>query len=266
MIENKFETIKRIDENGKEFWSSRELAKVLEYVDYRNFLSSIEKAKISCENAGEVIHNHFVHMDEMVYLGSGAERKIETISLSRYACYLIIQNSDPTKMAVALGQTYFAQQTRKQEIQEQLINDTNRVHLRKEMTKHGKILTETAKKAGVKNYGEFHNKGYEGLYGGMTSKDIHKKKNLTKSQKILDHMGDEELGANIFRATQANAKIKRENIAGEEDTVTAHFNVGQKVRNAIIDMGGTVPEDLSIADGIGKAKTRIKKNNKKKLK
>lgn len=265
MKENKFETIKRIDENGKEFWSVRELAKVLEYADYRNFLSVIEKAKISCENSGEVIHNHFVEANDMVKIGSGAKKEVETIFLSRYACYLIIQNSDPTKVVVALGQTYFAIQTIKQRISENLIEDTNRVHFRKEMTEHGKILTETAKKAGVKNYGKFQNKGYEGLYGGLNSIDIHKKKGLKKSQKILDHMGSEELGANIFRATQANAKIKRENIVGEDNAVTAHFSVGQKVRRAIDDLGGTMPEDLPVVDGINKAKTRIKKEEKKNL-
>jgi DNA-damage-inducible protein D len=265
MKENKFETIKRIDKNGKEFWSARELAKVLEYTDYRNFLSVIEKAKISYKNAGAVIHNHFVEANEMVLIGSGAQKEIDTFHLSRDACYLIIQNSDPTKVVVALGQTYFAFQTRKQEITENLIEDTNRVHFRKEMTKHGKILTETAKKAGVKNYGKFQNKGYEGLYGGMNSEDIHKNKGLKKSQKILDHMNSEELGANIFRATQANAKIKRENIIGEDNTVTAHFDVGQKVRKAITDLGGTMPEDLPVVDGINKVKTRIKKEEKKKV-
>lgn len=268
MKENKFETIKRIDKNGKEYWSARELAKVLEYADYRNFLLVIEKAKVSCENAGEVIHNHIVEANDMIKIGKGGEREVDTFYLSRYACYLIIQNSDPTKVVVALGQTYFAIQTRKQEVSENLIEDNKRIMLREEMTKHNKNLSETAKNAGViepMDYAIFQNYGYKGLYSGMDTKDIHKKKNLKKSQKILDHMNSEELAANLFRATQADAKIKRDNIHGKEDANIAHYNVGQKVRNAIEGLGGTMPEDLPVADGINRVKTRIEKEKNKKI-
>lgn len=266
MKENQFEIIKRIDSNGAEYWSSRDLSKALEYVDYRKFLSVIEKAKAACVNSGEVIHNHFVQADEMVEIGSGAERKLETVYLSRYASYLIVQNSDPTKIVVAKGQTYFAIQTRRQETKDSLIEDNNRVFLREEMKKHNTKLTKTAKSAGVQNYGIFQNSGYRGLYGGLTSQDIHMRKKLTKSQQILDHMNTEELAANLFRATQTEAKIKRENIKGEGNANLVHFHVGQKVRNTIINIGGTMPENLPTVDSIGKASTRIKKALKKTLK
>ena len=265
MKENQFEKIKQLDDNGAEFWSSRDLAKALEYVDYRKFLKVIEKAEVACKNSGEVIHNHFVQADEMVEIGSGAERPIETVYLSRYACYLIVQNSDPTKVVVAKGQTYFAIQTHRQETADNLVEDNKRVFLREEMKKHNINLTKTAKGAGVQNYAIFQNAGYKGLYGGLTNQDIHGKKGLKKSQQILDHMNSEELAANLFRATQTEAKIKREDIKSEGNANIAHFEVGQKVRNTIQNIGGTMPEDLPVADGVGKAKTRIKKEEKKKL-
>lgn len=267
MSQNQFEAIKRIDDNGAEYWSSRDLAKALEYTDYRNFLGVIEKAKVACENSGEVIHNHFVEADEMVKIGSGAEKPVETVYLSRYACYLIVQNSDPTKVVVAKGQTYFAIQTRRQEKADNLIEDNKRVFLREEMKKHNKSLSQAASMAGVANYAIFQNYGYKGLYGGLAMQDIHKRKKLKHSQQILDHMGSEELAANLFRATQADAKIRRENIKGETSANLAHYEVGQKVRNTISSLGGTMPENLPTPDGIGKAKTRIKKAGKvKKLK
>jgi len=265
MGNNVFEEIKRINEYQGEFWSARELAKVLEYVEYRNFLPVIEKAKEACKNSGEVIHNHFVEANDMVKIGSGAERAVDTMYLSRYACYLIIQNSDPSKEVVALGQTYFTIQTRRQETADQLIEDNKRVNLRDEIKGHNTSLAEAAENAGVENYGKFQNFGYMGLYGGLGVADIHKKKDLKKSQKILDHMGSEELAANLFRATQADAKLRREKIRGEDLASLAHYQVGQKVRKTIEDLGGTMPEDLPCADGICKAKTRIKKADDKKL-
>ncbi|MHB8651630.1 MAG: DNA damage-inducible protein D [Minisyncoccota bacterium] len=264
MRENQFETIKRIDDNGAEYWSSRELAKVLEYTDYRNFLIAVNKAKTACENSGEVVHNHFVDANEMVQIGSGAERPIDTMYLSRYACYLIVQNSDPTKVVVAKGQTYFAIQTRRQEKTDNLIEDNNRVFLREEMKKHNTSLLHTASQAGVESFAIFQNSGYKGLYGGLTMQDVHAKKKLKKSQKILDHMNSEELAANLFRATQTDAKIKRENIKGQGNANLAHFVVGQKVRNTITALGGTMPENLPTPDAVGKAQTRIKKSKKAK--
>lgn len=266
MAQNIFEEIKRIDNNGAEYWSSRDLSNVLEYSDYRKFLNVIDKAKVACENSGVVVHNHFVHMDEMVPIGSGAERTVDTIHLSRYACYLIVQNSDPTKVVVAKGQTYFAIQTRRQEKTDNLIEDNSRVFLREEMKKHNTSLIQTASMAGVESYAIFQNAGYKGLYGGLTMQDIHANKKLKKSQKILDHMNSEELAANLFRATQTEAKIKRENIKGQGKASFAHFEVGQKVRNTIASLGGTMPEKLPTPDAIGKAKTRIKNSSKKKLK
>ena len=264
MGQNQFEQIKKTDDNGVEYWSSRDLAKVLEYVNYRNFLVVIEKAKISCKNSGEVIHNHFVEADVMVKIGSGAEKSVKTIYLSRYACYLIVQNSDPSKVVVAKGQTYFAIQTRRQEKVGDLVEDSKRVFLREEMKKHNKSLTRAASMAGVSNYAIFQNHGYRGLYGGLNMQDIHRRKNLKKSQQILDHMGSEELAANLFRATQADAKIRRENIQGEDNANSAHYEVGQKVRNTISSLGGTMPENLATPDSVSKAKTRIKKSAKKK--
>ena len=266
MKENIFETIKKTDDNGKEYWSSRELAKVLEYADYRNFLTAVNKAKTACENSDEVVHNHFVDANEMVQIGSGAEKPVDTIYLSRYACYLIVQNSDPTKVVVAKGQTYFAIQTRRQEKADNLVEDNKRVFLREEMKKHNTSLMHTASGAGVESFAIFQNAGYKGLYGGLTMQDIHNKKNLKKSQKILDHMNSEELAANLFRATQTDAKIKRDGIKGQSSANLAHYEVGQKVRNTINSLGGTMPEELPTPDAVGKAQTRIKKAEKKKLK
>jgi len=172
-------------------------------------------------------------MDEMVTIGSGAERPVDTIYLSRYACYLIVQNSDPTKVVVAKGQTYFAIQTRRQETADNLVEDNNRVFLREEMKKHNTSLMKTASTAGVESFAIFQNSGYKGLYGGLTMQDIHTKKKLNKNQKILDHMNSEELAANLFRATQTEAKIKRDNVKGQSDANLAHYYVGQKVRNTI---------------------------------
>ncbi|MBN2198205.1 DNA damage-inducible protein D [Candidatus Wolfebacteria bacterium] len=264
MSGNTFETIKRIDNNGKEYWSSRELAKALEYTDYRNFLTAVNKAKIACENTGEVIHSHFVDANEMVEIGSGAEKAIDTIYLSRYACYLIVQNSDPTKVVVAKGQTYFAIQTRKQEKTDNLIEDGSRIFLREEVKKHNTGLMKTASMVGVESFAIFQNAGYKGLYGGLTMQDIHTKKRLKKSQKILDHMNSEELAANLFRATQTDAKIKREFIRGSSEANLAHYEVGQRVRNTIKNLGGTMPEELPTPDAIGKAQTRIKRAGKEK--
>ena len=263
MTENQFEEIKGIDENGAEYWSSRELADVLEYIKYDKFLKVIEKAKKACENSKQDIHNHFLQVEDMVAIGSGAERKVDTIYLSRYACYLIVQNSDPTKVVVAKGQSYFAIQTRRQEDADMLIEDNKRVFLREEIKKHNTSLSQTASSAGVENYAIFQNAGYKGLYGGLITQDIHKKKKLKKSQKILDHMGSEELAANLFKATQTEAKIKRDNIKGQGKVNDAHFTVGRKVRNTIKKIGGTMPENLPTTDSIGKARTRLKKVDKK---
>ena len=220
-----FEQIKETDENGNEFWTARKISKILEYAKFRNFLPVVERAKEACKNSGQGIENHFVDYHEMVGIGSGAERKMESIKLSRYACYLIVQNANPSKEIVALGQTYFAVQTRLQEIQQmqqyqQLkTEEDKRLFLRKEMAEHNKHLAQAAKGAGVIepiDYAIFQNHGYMGLYGGLDAKGIHKRKELKKSENILDHMGSTELAANLFRATQAEEKLKRENIKGKQ--------------------------------------------------
>lgn len=254
-----FESIKHIDENGVEYWTSRSLWKVLEYTEYRHFLPVIEKAKIACENSGQRIENHFEDILEMVEIGSGAERTLDSVKLSRYACYLIVQNADPSKTIVAQGQTYFAIQTRIAEVQQmkeyQALSDEEekRLFLRAELQKHNSELASAAKDAGVidsRDYAIFQNFGYQGLYGGMTAKDIHARKGLKQSQKILDHMGSTELAANLFRATQTEEKLRRENIKGKQKANMTHYEVGAKVRQTIKELGGTMPEDLPTAENI----------------
>lgn len=273
---NLFEQIKRTDENGNEFWTARTLAKALEYTDFRNFLTVIEKAKEACVNSGQPIKNHLVEFNEMVPIGSGAERSMPSYKLSRYACYLIVQNADPSKEIVALGQTYFAVQTRLQEIlQMEEYNrlsseDEKRLFLRNEMATHNIQLAAAAKDAGVIepiDYAIFQNHGYMGLYGGLDAKAIHKKKGLKKSQQILDHMGSTELAANLFRATQTEEKLKRENMKGKQKANQTHYEVGKKVRKTIEELGGTMPEDLPVAESVkklGKDKQPKKLNPKKK--
>lgn len=254
-----FESIKDTDKNCNEYWSSRKLAKVLEYADYRNFITVIGKAKEACQNSGIPIEDHFVDINEMVTIGSGAERPVDSVKLSRYACYLIVQNADPSKAIVAQGQTYFAIQTRIAEVQqmkeyqELSSEEEKRLFLRNELQKHNSQLASAAKDAGVidsRDYAIFQNYGYQGLYGGMTAKDIHAKKGLKKSQKILDHMGSTELAANLFRATQTEEKLRRENIKGKQQANMTHYEVGAKVRQTIKELGGTMPEDLPTAESI----------------
>ena len=244
-----FEDIKHVDEDGNEFWYARELQKVLEYKEWRNFSKVIEKAKEACKKAGNVENSHFVDVNKMVK-GGVADIPVKDIMLSRYACYLIVQNGDPSKEVIALGQTYFAVKTRQQELIEQyddLTEDQKRLSIRKQMVEHNKSLVEAASAAGVKTsieYATFQNHGYRGLYGGLDAKGIHEKKGLKKSQKILDHMGSEELAANLFRATQTDAKLRRDGIQGKDNANKTHFEVGQKVRQTIKELGGTMPEDL----------------------
>lgn len=254
-----FENIRRTNEYGSEYWTARDLARELGYSEYRHFLPVIKKAKISCKNSDQSIKDHFEDFLDMIELGKTASKKFIDVKLSRYACYLIMQNADPSKEIVALGQTYFAIQTRRQEVQQLSLEDKKRVFLRDQITAHNKHLFEAASMAGVKNYGTFTNYGYMGLYGGLNMQGIHKKKKLKKSQQILDHMGSEELAANLFRATQTDAKIRRESIKGEARANQTHFEVGKKVRQTIREIGGTMPEVLPSTDGISKAITRIKR-------
>lgn len=257
---SKFENIKHTNEIGQEYWSARELFEVLEYSKWDKFLHVIEKAKLACKNSGQEPNDHFPQVGKMIDLPKGAKRDIKDIHLSRYACYLIVQNADPSKEVVALGQTYFAIQTHKQEVLEEEFGklkseEEKRLFLRREMTEHNKQLADAAKKAGVIQpweYAIFQNHGYMGLYNGLGAKEIHAKKGLKKSQNILDHMGSTELAANLFRATQTEEKLKRENIQGKEKANTTHFEVGKKVRQTIKELGGTMPEDLPTEESIKK--------------
>lgn len=265
-----FESIKKIDENGNEWWSSRELAKVLTYVNYKYFLEVMRKAWSAAANSGVNPADHFVVYNEMVSIGSNAERQVDTVKMSRFACYLTVQNADPTKTIVAQAQTYFAVQTRRAEkyldtpFTEE---EEKRLMLRGEMKKHNSRLASAAKEAGVitnKDYGIFQNAGYKGLYGGLDRQDIHARKRLTKNQEILDHMGSTELAANLFRATQTEDKLRRDGIKGRENANRTHFEVGQKVRETIRELGGTMPENLPTPESVKRLESRQKRLNDKK--
>ena len=252
--ESIFETIKHVNENGQEYWSARELQSVLQYAKWENFEKVIDKAKDACANSGNDVSDHFPDVRKMVSVGSGAEREVRDILLSRYACYLIVQNGDPRKQVIALGQTYFAVKTRQQELikgYDKLDEEQKRLAIRNEIREHNKSLAEAARNAGVvqpMDFAIFQNKGYQGLYGGLGMKDIHVKKQLKKSQKILDHMGSTELAANLFRATQTDEKLRRDQINNKEDANDVHFEVGKKVRETMKELGGTMPEDLPVPE------------------
>jgi DNA-damage-inducible protein D len=264
-VNQTFEDIRQVDEDGSEFWYARALAKVLGYADFRNFLQVIEKAKIACKQSGYRVDDHVVEANEQVQFGSGAVRYMESYALSRYACYLIVQNGDPSKPVIANGQTYFAIQTRRQELSEeeafnQLRENEERILLRNELKEHNKKLVETAYNSGVEStidFAIFRNHGYKGLYGGMDAKDIHKHKGLKKSEKILDYMGSTELAANLFRATQAKDKLRRDIIQGKKEANQTHYEVGQKVRETIKELGGTMPEELPVAENIQKLERKV---------
>lgn len=248
--EKVFEKIKHINEFGQEYWRARELQKALEYTQWRRFEELIERAKTACKNSGFNVPDHFADVGKMVELGSGSNREISDIELSRYACYLIVQNGDSRKEVIALGQTYFAVKTRQQELienYEELSEEQKRLAVRNEMKKHNTSLADAAHDAGVikpMDYAIFQNYGYMGLYGGLKAKDIKERKGLKKSQEILDYMGSTELAANLFRATQTEEKLRRENIKGKAEANNTHFEVGKKVRQTIQELGGTMPEDL----------------------
>ena len=247
--ESLFETIRHENEYGEEFWYARELQLALEYKEWRNFKKVIDKAILACTGSENTASDHFVDVNKIIEAGV-SHKDIGDIQLSRYACYLIVQNADPRKKIVALGQSYFAVKTRQQELIENfedLTEDLKRLAVRREMKAHNKSLAEAAQLTGItkpKDYAIFQNKGYQGLYGGLNRKDIHARKGLKKSQDILDHMGSTELAANLFRATQTEEKLRKENIIGKEAANQTHYEVGRKVRQTIAELGGTMPEDL----------------------
>lgn len=261
-----FEEIKHITQDGIELWYARELMPVLEYASWAKFKPVIERAKVACIKSGNVDTDHFAQVGKMVVAGV-ATKEIVDIKLSRYACYLIVQNADPHKEVIALGQTYFAVKTRQQELIEgydRLSEEQKRLAVRNEMIAHNKSLAEAAQQAGIESqqdYAIFQNKGYQGLYGGLGAKEIHSKKGLKKGQKILDHMGSTELAANLFRATQTDEKLRREGIKGKDKANETHYEVGKKVRQTIEDLGGTMPENLPTPD---KGIKQIEKEQEKK--
>lgn len=262
-----FESLRHVDEDGAEYWFARELQPVLEYGSWAKFRPVIKKAISAAEQSNAAAQDHFVRLGKMVDLGSGAAREIEEFKLSRYACYLIVQNGDPTKPVIANGQTYFAIQTRRAELADdetfqRLTEDQRRVFLRGEMREHNKQLVETAQRAGVEtpvDFAIFQDHGYQGLYGGLRARDIHQRKGLRKSEAILDHMGSTELAANLFRATQTEDKLRRDGVTGTKAANSTHFEVGKRVRKTIEDIGGTMPEDLPTPDCSVKALEREQK-------
>ena len=266
--ESLFESIRHVNKYGQEFWYARDLQIALEYTEWRNFCKVIEKAKEACRGSNNAVSDHFVDVNKIVNAGA-TSKDIGDIQLSRYACYLIVQNGDPRKKVIALGQTYFAVKTRQQELienYENLSEDQKRIAIRQEMKEHNKMLVAAAKDAGVEttlDYAIFQNYGYMGLYGGLKASDIKERKGLKKSQDILDYMGYEELAANLFRATQTEAKLRRENIQGKHEANKTHFEVGKKVRDTIKDLGGTMPEDLPTPE---KSIQQLEREQKKKLK
>ena len=246
---NNFEKIKKINKDGAEYWSARDLSKVLQYSKWENFSKVIDRAKLACKNSGFEVGDHFPEVRKIVKTGA-LERKIIDYELSRYACYLIVQNGDPRKEVIALGQTYFAIQTKRQEVADyfnQLDEDNKRLVIRGDIKQWNQMLVEAAHNAGVltnEEYAEFQNAGYMGLYGGLTVDEIHKRKNLKETDKILDFMGSTELIANLFRISQTEEKLKKDKIKNANKATSAHYEVGARVRKAIEDIGGTMPEDL----------------------
>lgn len=268
---DQFEDVAQVDEDGVEFWFARDLQKLLGYAEYRNFLSVIQKAKDACFQSDQRVEHHFVDVNKMVEIGSGAEREIDNIKLTRYASYLVAQNGDSRKREIAFAQTYFAIQTRRQEIRDEeeeqnapLSEDYKRVLLREEIKEHNKNLASAAKGAGViepRDFAVFQTFGYQGLYGGLDRAGIQRKKGLKPKENILDHMGSTELAANLFRATQTEEKLRREKIKGKDSANQTHYSVGRKVRQTIKDIGGTMPEHLPKAENIATVSKRLKKSS-----
>ncbi len=260
-----FENIKHVDENGKEFWYARELMLALEYTKWSNFNLIINKAKNACISSNLMVLDHFADVGKTIKMPKGASKIIDDYKLSRYACYLIAQNGDSRKESIALAQTYFAIQTRKQELNEkeysELSEDEKRFYQRNLTRKGNYSLNQAAKKVGVKNFDKFHNSGYKGLYNGETADDIAKRKGLRYREDILDNMGSVELGANIFRITQTESLLNKQVENSEKVAINTHYKVGKAVRKTIKELGGTMPEDLPTPDKSLKELEKEQKNN-----
>ncbi len=250
--EKVFEDIKHIDEFGNEYWLARELYKILGYSQWRSINELIERAKISCKKSKYNVDDHFALYRKMVGIASKTQRKVIDYKLFRYACYLIVMNGNLKEGIIALGQTYFAIQTRRQELSEkeynELTEDEKRLYRRNQARKGNYNLNQTAIKSGVKDLARFHNAEYKGLYNGKTADDIFKRKKLRYREDILDNMGSEELVDNIFRITPTDSKLKRNNVDNEYTANSVHYEVGREVRNSVKRLGGTMPEDLSTPD------------------
>ena len=264
-----FEQIKHVDENGNEYWFARELSAVLEYAEWRNFSKVIDRAMLACKNSGFIIAEQFVEVNKLIEHGKNGLRKLIDYKLSRYACYLIVQNGDPRKEIIATGQTYFAIQTRRQEVADyfnQLGEDNKRLVIRGDIKQWNQMLAEAARNAGVITedaFSQFQNAGYMGLYGGETVQDIHRRKCLSPHQKILDYMNSQELIANLFRISLAEEKIRSEQIKGANVAIQTHNSVGQEVRQTIQRVGGVLPENQPTPD---KSIEEVQKEQLKKLK
>lgn len=266
-----FDEIRKIDENDNEYWEARELQQVLEYAQWRRFEDAINRAKIACKLSGQDVDYHFAEAGKQITKGKGANQEIKDYRLTRYACYLIVMNGDPRKEIIAIGQTYFAVKTRQQELQElyeRLDEDGRRLFIRGDIKQKNMLLAEAARKAGIRTnleYANFQNSGYRGLYGGLTAEMIAVKKGIPEDEDILDRMGSEELGANLFRITQTEAKLRKEKIDTPAEAGATHYEVGRKVRKAIEDIGGTMPEELPASEKNIKEieKAAIAKLNKK---
>lgn len=254
MDNNIFESYKHIEDNGVEYWLARELQEVLQYIKWSNFCKVIETAKIACKISDHDVQDHFAEVGKMITLAKGAKRKVLDYKLTRYACYLIVMNGDPRKEVIALGQTYFAVKTRQQEFQElydKLSENEKRLFIRGDIKQKNMLLAESARNAGVitpLEFAIFQDSGYKGLYNGLTSKDIAKRKGIKESEEILDYMGSEELAANLFRITQTEGKLKKEQVTNKTQASQIHYDVGRKVRKAIEEIGGTMPEELPTPD------------------
>lgn len=262
--EKMFEDIKHIDEEGDEYWLARELQIAFKYKEWRKFDGIINKSITACNNSNINANDQFVQVDKLIQHGKGGMRNIKDYKLSRYACYLIAQNGDSRKKTIAFAQTYFAIQTRKQELSEKeysmLTEDEKRFYQRNLTRKGNYSLNMVARNVGVRNFDKFHNAGYKGLYGGETANDIAKRKKLRYREDILDNMGSEELAANLFRITQTESKLKRDNISSENDANKTHYNIGKNIREVIAKNGGTMPENLPTPE---KSLKELEKENKK---
>jgi DNA-damage-inducible protein D len=255
-----FESLKRQNAHGAEYWSARDLQPLLGYSQWRRFEDAIKRAMISCEQSGNKTGHHFAGAGKPITGGKGAVQVVEDYHLSRFACYLIAQNGDPRKPPIAQAQKYFAIQTRRQELSDENAADVERLELRKQAAEEFKALSGAARQAGVENrmFGVFHDAGYKGLYGGLGNEAIKVRKGIAVKEQLMDRMNATELAANQFRMTQTRDKLARENVRTQRRAIDTHEAVGREVRQAIERIGGTLPENIPPAEHIKSVEKRIK--------